>query len=62
MKEWKKLIMMNKKEAIFIKDNENLFNIKVKDKMEIHVLNAVENIEIATLSCKNYYKRNYRLV
>lgn len=54
--------MMNKKEAIFIKDNENLFNIKVKDKMEIHVLNAVENIEIATLSCKNYYKRNYRLV
>ena len=37
---------MNKKGVIFIKDNKNSLNIKVRDRMEIHVLNVVENIEI----------------
>lgn len=37
---------MNKKGVIFIKDNKNSLNIKVRDRMEIHVLNVAENIEI----------------
>ncbi|SFC87976.1 DUF1062 domain-containing protein [Clostridium uliginosum] len=41
-----KIKNMNKKGVIFIKDNKNSLNIKVRDKMEIHVLNVVENIEI----------------
>jgi len=32
---------MNKKGIIFIKDNKNSLNIKVRDRMEIHVLNVV---------------------
>lgn len=37
---------MNKKGVIFIKDNKNLLNMKVRDRMEIYVLNVVENIGI----------------
>lgn len=41
-----KIKNMHKKGVIFIKDNKNLLNIKVRDGMEIHVLKVVENIEI----------------
>ncbi|MDR3597746.1 DUF1062 domain-containing protein [Clostridium sp.] len=41
-----KIKNMHKKGAIFIKDDKNSLNIKVRDGMEIHVLNVVENIEI----------------
>ena len=37
---------MHKKGIIFIKDDKNSLNMKVRDKMEIHVLKVVENIEI----------------
>ncbi|AOR25146.1 DUF1062 domain-containing protein [Clostridium taeniosporum] len=37
-----KIKNMHKKGLIFIKDNKNSLNIKVKDKMEIHVLNNAE--------------------
>ncbi|WML37652.1 DUF1062 domain-containing protein [Clostridium sp. OS1-26] len=41
-----KIKNMHKKGVIFIKDNKNLLNIKVRDGMEIHVLKVVENIEL----------------
>jgi hypothetical protein len=41
-----KIKNMHKKGAIFIKDDKNSLNIKVRDGMEIHVLNVVGNIEI----------------
>ncbi|AQS11341.1 hypothetical protein CLOBY_34970 [Clostridium saccharobutylicum] len=41
-----KIKNMNKKGVIFIKDNKNSLNMKVRDRMEIHVLNVVENIGI----------------
>ncbi|MBI6871866.1 DUF1062 domain-containing protein [Clostridium aciditolerans] len=41
-----KIKNMHKKGVIFIKDNKNLLNIKVRDGMEIHVLKVVESIEI----------------
>ena len=37
---------MHKKGLILIKDDKNSLNAKVRDKMEIHVLKVVENIEI----------------
>ena len=41
-----KIKNMNKEGIIFIKDNKSSLNIKVKDRIEIHVLNIAENIEI----------------
>ncbi len=41
-----KIKNMNKEGLIFIKDNKSSLNIKVKDRIEIHVLNIAENIEI----------------
>jgi hypothetical protein len=41
-----KIKNMHKKGVIFINDGKNSLNIKVRDGMEIHVLKAVENIEI----------------
>ncbi|EHJ00216.1 protein of unknown function DUF1062 [Clostridium sp. DL-VIII] len=41
-----KIKNMNKEGLIFIKDNKGSLNIKVKDRIEIHVLNSAENIEI----------------
>lgn len=32
--------------GIFINENKDSLNIRVRDRMEIHVLNVVENIEI----------------
>ena len=37
---------MLKEGVVFINDDKNSSNIKVRDGMEIHVLNVVENIEI----------------
>lgn len=37
---------MHKKGVILIKDDKNSLNAKVRDKMEIHVLKGVENIEV----------------
>ena len=37
---------MHKKGLILIKDDKNSLNAKVRDKMEIHVLKEVENIEV----------------
>ena len=37
---------MHKKGIILIKDEKNSLNAKVRDKMEIHVLKVVENIEV----------------
>ena len=37
---------MHKKGIIFINDDKNSLNIKVRDGMEIHVLKEVENIEV----------------
>lgn len=39
-----KTITLHKKGVIFIKDEKNSLNIKVRDGMEIHVLKAVDNI------------------
>jgi len=36
---------MIEKGVVFVNDNKNLSNIKVRDGMEIHVLQAAENIE-----------------
>ena len=36
----------HKKGAIFVKDDKNSLNVKVRNGMEIHVLNVVENIEV----------------
>ncbi|OOM81467.1 DUF1062 domain-containing protein [Clostridium sp. BL-8] len=41
-----KIKNMNKEGLIFIKDNNSSLNIRVKDRIEIHVLNIAENIEI----------------
>ncbi|GAA0076802.1 DUF1062 domain-containing protein [Clostridium sp. CTA-5] len=41
-----KIKNMQKKGVIFINDDKNSLNIKVRDGMEIHVLKVVENIEI----------------
>lgn len=41
-----KIKNMNKEGLIFIKDNKSSLNIKVKYRIEIHVLNLAENIEI----------------
>lgn len=37
---------MHRKGVIFIDDDKNSLNIKVRDRMEIHVLKEVENIEV----------------
>lgn len=42
-----KIKNMYEKGIIFIKDDKNALNKKVRNKMEIHVLYVVENIEIA---------------
>ncbi|MEW9095352.1 MAG: DUF1062 domain-containing protein [Clostridiaceae bacterium] len=41
-----KIKNMHKKGVIFIKDDKNSLNMKVRDGMEIHILKVVENIEI----------------
>ena len=41
-----KIKSMNKKGLIFINEDKNSLNIKVRDGMEIHVLKVVDNIEI----------------
>jgi len=37
---------MFKERIVFINDNKNLSNIKVRDGMEIHILKVVDNIEV----------------
>lgn len=37
---------MHKKGVIFIKDDKNSLNMKTRDRMEIHVLKAVDNTEV----------------
>lgn len=41
-----KIKNMHKKGVVFIKDDKNSLNIKVRDGMEIHVLKVVENIKV----------------
>ncbi|MCY6960094.1 DUF1062 domain-containing protein [Clostridium brassicae] len=41
-----KIKNMHKKGLIFIKNDKNSLNIKVRDGMEIHVLKVVENIKV----------------
>lgn len=38
---------MHKKGVVFIKDDKKSLNVKVRDGMEIHVLKAVDNIEVS---------------
>jgi hypothetical protein len=37
---------MNEKGVIFIKDDKNSLNVKIKNEMEIHILKSPENIEM----------------